>query len=198
MAPPAVRSYVEYPLVDPGGCPTPGATARPTRFRGTSMPSPRCRSLVPLALFLVIGAGCMPQRASTGVSPWERTVREDGQAPGGLILTQDDIAKMGVRDAFHAVERAKTHLRIQRTREGTPEKITHRGVSSFLLSPEILVVVDGARVQTVVQHLRSIPAESILYIQILNGREASAQYGSEAGNGVILVRTAAMATAVAR
>jgi hypothetical protein len=53
-------------------------------------------------------------------------------------------------------------------------------------------VVDGARVQTVVDHLKNIPAESILYIQILNAREASARYGSEAGNGVIMVRTAAM------
>lgn len=118
--------------------------------------------------------------------------REDGQAPGGIVLTQDDIRQMGARDAFHAIEKAASHLRIQRTRQGTPEKVTHRGVTSFLLSSEILVVVDGTRVQTVVQHLQNIPVESILFIQILTAQEASARYGSEASNGVISVRTAAM------
>lgn len=142
-------------------------------------------SRLALLVCVLSGAGCASQRAATNG-------REDGQLPGGIVLTRQDIAAMGVRDAFHAVEKAATHLRIQRTREGSPEKITQRGVTSFILSSEILVVVDGARVQTVVEHLRSIPAESILYIQILNGQEASARFGSEAGNGVIMVRTAAL------
>ncbi len=116
---------------------------------------------------------------------------DDGLQPGGVVLRHADIEEMGVRDAMQVVERASTFLKIQRTREGTPHKITQRGVTSFLLSPEILVVIDGARVQTVVQHLRSIPAESIAWIQILNGREASARFGTEASNGVILVRTSA-------
>jgi outer membrane receptor for ferrienterochelin and colicin len=157
------------------------------------MPTPTFRhhpAFRALFMLFVVGlAGCAARGASTrdGVSS-----RQDGQEPGGLVLTQQDISEMGVRDAYHAVERAATHLKIQRTREGSPVKITQRGVSSFLLSADILVVVDGARVQTVVDHLKNIPAESILFIQILNAREASARYGSEAGNGVIMVRTAAM------
>lgn len=144
----------------------------------------------PLVVCLAAVAGCASQSASGGGS--SSAGREDGQLPGGIVLTQQDISEMGVRDAFHAVEKAATHLRIQRTREGSPEKITQRGVTSFVLSSEILVVVDGVRVQTVVEHLKSIPAESILYIQILNGQEASARFGSEAANGVIMVRTAAL------
>ena len=157
------------------------------------MPTPRFRnhpaSRALLVLCFVALAGCGARGAATrdGASS-----RQDGQEPGGLVLTQQDISEMGVRDAYHAVERAATHLKIQRTREGSPVKITQRGVSSFLLSADILVVVDGARVQTVVDHLKNIPAESILFIQILNAREASARYGSEAGNGVIMIRTAAM------
>lgn len=152
-----------------------------------------CHGLAPtlfsIGLSVCVLAGCTSGRATTHTSA---DARADGQEPGGLVLTQDDISRMGVRDALHAVERAATHLRIQRTREGTPVKITQRGATSFLLSSEILVVVDGTRVQTVVQHLKSIPAESILYIQILTAQEASARFGSEAGNGVIMVRTAAM------
>lgn len=145
------------------------------------------RSLAVLCLIAFAGCAARGSSSRDGTS-----ARQDGQEPGGFVLTQQDISEMGVRDAYHAVERAATHLKIQRTREGSPVKITQRGVSSFLLSPDILVVVDGARVQTVVDHLKNIPAESILYIQILNAREASARYGSEAGNGVIMVRTAAM------
>lgn len=157
-------------------------------------PAARTRALIPVVvLSLVVLAGCS---ARSSVEPAgqrsSQQAREEGQEPGGIVLTQDDIRAMGVRDAFHAVEKAASHLRIQRTRQGSPEKITQRGVTSFLLSSEILVVVDGTRVQTVVQHLQNIPAESILFIQILTAQEASARYGSEAGNGVISVRTAAL------
>ena len=157
-------------------------------------PAARARALAPVVvLSLVVLAGCS---ARSSAEPDGRRsspqAREEGQEPGGIVLTQDDIQAMGVRDAFHAVEKAASHLRIQRTRQGSPEKITQRGVTSFLLSSEILVVVDGTRVQTVVQHLQNIPAESILFIQILTAQEASARYGSEAVNGVISVRTAAL------
>jgi hypothetical protein len=166
--------------------------SRPDRVEAL-MPGPRFphRSLQGLFVVCILGlAGCGTRSASPGdAAP---AARQDGQEPGGIVLTQKDISAMGVRDAYHAVERAATHLNIQRTREGSPVKITQRGVSSFLLSADILVVVDGARVQTVVDHLKNIPAESILYIQILTAREGSARYGSDAGNGVIMVRTSAM------
>lgn len=145
--------------------------------------------VLPLLVFSACRAGTSADSAGQRATP---QVREDGQVPGGIVLTQDDIRAMGVRDAFHAVEKAASHLRIQRTRQGSPEKVTQRGVTSFLLSSDILVVVDGTRVQTVVQHLQNIPAESILFIQILTAQQASTRYGSEAGNGVISVRTAAL------
>jgi outer membrane receptor for ferrienterochelin and colicin len=156
-------------------------------------PSSATRALMPVVVLSLMAAACASRNSTE--PPSERAAppaREDGQAPGGIVLTQEDIREMGARDAFHAVEMAATHLRIRRTRQGSPETVTHRGVSSFLLSADILVVIDGTRVQTVVQHLQDIPAESIVFIQILTAREASAQYGSEAGNGVISVRTAAM------
>jgi outer membrane receptor for ferrienterochelin and colicin len=162
----------------------------------TNHPNAATRALLPVVVLSLIAAACASRNSSEPANeraaPAAREARENGLAPGGIVLTQDDIRAMGVRDAFHAVEKAASHLRIQRTRNGSPEKITQRGVTSFLLSSEILVVVDGTRVQTVVQHLQNIPAESILFIQILTANEASARYGSEAGNGVITLRTAAL------
>lgn len=159
----------------------------------TNHPTAATRALMSVVVLSLIAGGCASRNAAEPAN--ERATpagREDGLAPGGVVLTQDDIREMGARDAFHAVEMAASHLRIQRTRQGSPEKITQRGVTSFLLSSEILVVVDGTRVQTVVQHLQNIPAESILFIQILTANEASARYGSEAANGVISLRTAAL------
>lgn len=121
-------------------------------------------------------------------------VRNDGVPGlerGGFVLTSEDILRLGARDAMEAVERAPTDLNIQHVRNGDPARITHRGVSSFVLSPEILVIIDGSRVSTSVSHLESIPAQSIRYIQILSAREASLKWGSEAGSGVILVMTSA-------
>ncbi|NIP81206.1 MAG: TonB-dependent receptor plug domain-containing protein [Gemmatimonadetes bacterium] len=117
--------------------------------------------------------------------------RPAGMAPGGTVLTRVEIEEMGARTAMEALERARTHLTIARTREGTPAKITQRGVGSLVLAPDILLVVDGSRVNHVVSMLEAIPTESIVYIQVLTSREAALQWGSESGNGVIVIRTAA-------
>lgn len=145
-------------------------------------PALRGAPLLTAVLCALMAASCAAHRPPP---------EEDGLEPGGQILTRQDILEMGARDAMQAVERAATHLKIQHTRAGTPVKITQRGVGSFILNSEILVVVDGTRVNTVVQHLENIPAESIEFIQILTGREAAARFGSDAGNGVILVKTSA-------
>ncbi|HUG39210.1 MAG TPA: TonB-dependent receptor plug domain-containing protein [Longimicrobiales bacterium] len=153
----------------------PTASARATRAS---------RLLLALALAATTAA-CATARPVSSPS------QHDGLEPGGLVLTSDDILQLGARDAMEAVERAPTHLNIQRVRAGNPVRITQRGVSSFYLNPEILVVVDGSRVSSSVRHLENIPAESIRFIQILTSREAVMKWGAEAGNGVILVMTSA-------
>ena len=145
---------------------------------------PRFARAASALAMLILTAGC----ASVRPVPSDRP---DGLEPGGLVLTSQDVHDLGARDAMEAIERAPTYLNIQRVRNGDPVRITQRGVGSFVLSPEILVVVDGARVSSPVNQLESIPAASIRFIQILNAREATAKWGSEAGNGVILVQTSA-------
>lgn len=117
--------------------------------------------------------------------------RPDSLEPGGLVLDREDIADSRARTALEVIERAARHLNIQRTREGTPVRITHRGVDSLILDPQVLVVIDGNPVRDVANHLRDIPAASIDFVQILSGREAAPRFGSVAGNGAILVLTSA-------
>lgn len=117
--------------------------------------------------------------------------REPGPEPGGTLITREEILAMGVQNALEALERARTSLVIQRTRSGTPARIYHRGVDSLILQPDVQVAVDGALVQDGVRALESIPASSVLFIQVLSAREAALKYGAAAGNGMILVRTGA-------
>lgn len=115
----------------------------------------------------------------------------DGAAPGGHIITQDDILRSGANDAFEALVRGGSHLLIQDPGGGRAMRISHRGADSILLGNAILLVVDGSRVKSPESMLRSIPAPSVVFIQVLSGNEASVRWGSEAGNGVVLVRTSA-------
>jgi outer membrane cobalamin receptor len=133
-----------------------------------------------------LATGCAAASA-----PAARHAADPDLEPGGKVVTAEDIRRSGARDAMEAIERAGSHLVIARTRQGTPESIYHRGVDSFVVSREVLLVVDGTRVKYPVDALRGIPARSIRYIQILSGREAVMRWGSESTNGVIMVRTSA-------
>jgi len=127
-------------------------------------------------------SGCATARA--GPPP-------DGLEPGGIVIFQDRIEEMRVRTALEVIERSATHLLIQREREGSPVRITHRGRDSILLAGDVLIVIDGALVNHGVEALDAIPASSVEFIQILSGREAVLRYGTTGGNGVIVVKTSA-------
>ena len=155
--------------------------------RSTTPRARRSRALAAPALLLaVIMPGCAAQ---TGAS--QPTAYDPDLEPGGMELPAADIRRSGARDAMEVIERAGSHLVIARTRQGTPESIYHRGVDSFVVSREVLLVVDGTRVRHPIDALRGIPAKSIRFIQILSGREAVMRWGSESTNGVIMVRTSA-------
>lgn len=147
-----------------------------------------CRTARLLAGSLVFAslAACasLPSGAREGATP-EGTVR------GGHVISQEEILRSGANDAFEAIERGRTHLLIRHPGAGQAATISHRGADSMILGSGILLVVDGSRVNHPQRMLRSIPASSIVFIQILSGREASVLWGSEAGNGVILVQTSA-------
>lgn len=139
-----------------------------------------------VAVLLLATAGVV---ACAGVRPSSQRPAET--EPGGMVISREQVIASGARTAMEAIERSRTHLTISRTRAGDPVTIRHRGIDSFLASPEVLLVVDGSRVSHPAQALDDIPARTITYIQILTGREAVMRWGSESGNGVIVIKTAA-------
>lgn len=142
------------------------------------------RGLALLSLTVLV-VGCSVRAAEPEPGELEDLV------PGGRVITREDIARIRAHNAWEAIERSATHLVIDHARDGTPARVSYRGVDSLLSSREILLVVDGNKVKNVEEELRAITAESILYIQILTGREASQRWGSESGNGVIVIKTSA-------
>ena len=136
-------------------------------------------------LVLAVAVGC------TVRSTEPRAYESEDLLPGGKVITREDIARTGAQNAWEAIERANTHLVIDHARAGAPSKVSYRGVDSLVSDREVLLVVDGNVAKNVEADLRSIRAEVILFIQILSGREAALRWGSESGNGVIVVKTSA-------
>lgn len=133
-----------------------------------------------LALFaLLTASSCKTAPVGNTTDPKERD---------GMILTREDISRSGARDGWEAIQRGGTNLNIQFPREGSDARVTMRGVSSFVLSPEVLLVVDGTHMASL-SYLHDIRAENIEYIQILPARTATVRFGTAGGNGVIFVKT---------
>jgi outer membrane cobalamin receptor len=130
-----------------------------------------------LAVTLV--AACATAPVGDATAPKERE---------GQIITREDIERSGARDGWEALRWGATHLNFQYTREGSPVRVTHRGVDSFVIDPQVLLIVDGAQMQSL-STLENIPATSIEYIQILAARVGVVKYGTNGGNGVIVVKT---------
>jgi outer membrane cobalamin receptor len=144
-----------------------------------TLPYARSRPRGFLLLAALLAGGCATAPGADGTAPNPRE---------GQIITREDIARTSARDAWEALRMAGTHLSIQFPREGSPARVTHRGVDSFVLSPEVLLVVDGTHMGSL-EALRDIRATNIDYMQILPARVAVVKYGTAGGNGVVVVRT---------
>lgn len=139
------------------------------------------------------GARCLPALllAAIALGACRTTPSGDTTAPNpreGQILTREDIASSGARDGWEALYFGQTYLNVQFPREGSAPRVTHRGTDSFILSAEVLLVVDGTHMASL-EALRDIRAANIDYIQVLPARVAVVRYGTAGGNGVVVVRT---------
>jgi outer membrane cobalamin receptor len=103
------------------------------------------------------------------------------------LITREDIERSGAVDAFDALKRAGSYLSIGERKRGDP-RVTERGRSSFLLSPQILLIVDGIMMGNL-GVLHNIRAENVDWMRVMTGAEATPQYGTDASNGVLLVAT---------
>jgi outer membrane cobalamin receptor len=103
------------------------------------------------------------------------------------LITRADIERTGAVDAFDALKRAGSYLNISERQRGDV-RVSERGRSSFLLSPQIMLIVDGVAMQNL-NTLHEIRAENVEWMRVMTGAEATPQYGTDAGNGVLLVAT---------
>ena len=112
----------------------------------------------------------------------------DSVAPRGRVVEAEDIARSGARNAWEALSLLGGYVRLEQDKDRQPARLTSRGRSSINLSSEPQIVLDGVRL---VEYgiLQNIGAAAIERIQLLTGPQASIRYGTNAGNGVILIVT---------
>lgn len=106
----------------------------------------------------------------------------------GTIITDEQIGETGARTMWEALQRTVKYTRFQESATGSPERIRRRGSSTILLSDDMPIFIDEVRVNEI-KVLASLPARDIERIQVLNGVYATTYYGTNAGDGVILIRT---------
>jgi outer membrane cobalamin receptor len=107
---------------------------------------------------------------------------------GTFLITSEQIEKSGAQNAWQVLQRSAPMLQTQNDKDGRPAKLTRRGRSSFLLDDAPAVVVDGVRMPDF-RNLDELAAQTISEIAILDGVEATTYYGTNAGSGVILIKT---------
>jgi outer membrane cobalamin receptor len=106
----------------------------------------------------------------------------------GTIVTREEIVESGARTMWEAITRTVRFAQFQESGRGKPSGVRRRGASSILLSEDMPIYIDQVRVGDI-QILASLSARDIDRIQILNGVDATTYYGTNSGDGVILIFT---------
>ena len=108
------------------------------------------------------------------------------------LITRADIVRSGAVDAFDAVRLAQTHLAMSEARGQytitRAVQATSRGRSSLTVSPQVLLVIDNI-MRLELTSLHEIPADNIESIRVLSAMEATPLYGTDGGNGAIIIQT---------
>ncbi len=106
----------------------------------------------------------------------------------GTVITSEDIARTGARTMWDALRSTVKFARFDESSQGTPRRIHRRGASSVELIDQMLIILDDVRIVDL-RILNELPARSIDQIRLLSGIEATTFYGSNAGDGVIIIST---------
>lgn len=102
------------------------------------------------------------------------------------LITHEQIEKTGASDALEALKRVGSFLNLSDRKNNV--RASQRGRGSFLLSPQILLVVDGVMMADL-NALRTIPAYTVDSMRVMSALEATPVYGTEGSNGVLVVTT---------
>ena len=107
------------------------------------------------------------------------------------FITREEIAKSHARDGWEALRRNTRHLTLTEGRGAAEGRVSvqHRGPDSLFLNDSLVLIIDGV-LTTEMARLRQMPASAIESIQIMPAREAVLRFGSDAGGGAIVVKTA--------
>lgn len=134
------------------------------------------------ALCIVIGACAMAPKTET----------QHTQGPGKLISEQM-IADYAVSNAWEVLRKSGRYMASRDDGPGAGTSLrSKRGRTSFNLGGSDVprVIVDGNNL-TDMHALKSIPASSIAWIQILGGIEGTTFEGTNSGAGIIIIVTKA-------
>ena len=102
------------------------------------------------------------------------------------LITRADIERSGATDGYEALKRAGSYL-VLGERKGGDIRASERGRASIIISPQILLVVDEVMMMDL-NSLRDIRADTIEWMRVMSGAEATPFYGTPASNGVLVVR----------
>ena len=104
-------------------------------------------------------------------------------------VSDKQLTQAGVTNVVNGLTAKVSGLQINTVNNGVnPDtRITLRGNRHFLASNEALVVLDGVPVDA--SYLNSINPNDIANVNVLKGASASALYGNEASNGVLVITT---------
>jgi TonB-linked SusC/RagA family outer membrane protein len=104
-------------------------------------------------------------------------------------VSDKELTQAGVSNVVNGLTGKVSGLQINTVNNGVnPDtRITLRGNRHFLATNQALVVLDGVPVSA--SYLNSINPNDIANVNILKGSSASALYGNDASNGVLVVTT---------
>ncbi|HBE43345.1 MAG TPA: SusC/RagA family TonB-linked outer membrane protein [Bacteroidales bacterium] len=117
----------------------------------------------------------------------KRQARELGVATAQV--SEQQLTQAGISNVVNGLTGKVSGLQINTVNNGVnPDtRITLRGNRHFLASNQALIVLDGVPVSAT--YLNSINPNDIANVNVLKGASASALYGNEASNGVLVITT---------
>jgi len=122
--------------------------------------------------------------AACGIRP--RPNLPDAQA--GTVITADEVLASEAKTMWEALRRTVRYANFGETSRGGPARVHRRGYSSISLVEDMPIYLDRVQVRDL-SLLDALPAADIERIQVLTGVHATTYYGTNAGDGVILIRT---------
>ena len=136
--------------------------------------------LLPLALCfgLLLGpASCRPDPPEVAPAP---------SASRGYLITSERLAATGASSVWEGLRRTVRFAAFRTGRDGRPGGIQARGPSSMALEDGMKVFVDYQPLANI-RILDDLPIAQVDRIQILSGLDATTFFGTDAGDGVILI-----------